>query len=663
MRIRWTELPFQARNDDEFRKGLSDWLGRVFYEVLPAQGYEIREEQIYASFRIAKALGSGRTLLAEAGPGTGKTFAYLLPAVCFARFKGAPVLVASATSLLQAQLASPSGDIQTLSRLLNLNIQAGVAEDPSAYICEMKVRRADPEVAPKGWEAFRLWAEETGTGARSEVPDVPDELWERMAWDPSLACDTCAFRGHCHVMTARRRYREAADLVVCDHRLFSQDLLTRAERLETGGAPLLPPYSAVVLDEGHHLAEIWQRAQGHKLDPKRLKSTLEQVSGLLKEAPADRTAAMRDLAVARRRLQTFLRQLEAATEPGEGKRAVERTDALMAAAAALDGGLDKVQEVLVTEEAMNEGLEAEEAIRAYQVRLDEARAALAMMRSVQSLVWVEGRDLWTVPRNPSNLFGPGRLKPGTPVVFSSATLEPEYQARILHLPAHDAFRVGVPFNLAEQALIYFPKAERDPIQEVRALLMASQGRALVLLPTLAEVQRYRDALAEAGLPWPLLFEGEGDRGSQLHRFRSEVNSVLFGATFWEGVDVPGESLSCCIIPRLPFPEHDPLIRERRRQAEAAGEDPFLAVDLPEMLIRLRQGFGRLIRTAQDRGVIALLDRSFLGQAWADAVLEALPEGAEQTSRLEAVAAFLASGGETASEVAPARQEPFDQRRN
>lgn len=663
MRIRWTELPFQARNEDEFRKGLSDWLGHVFYEILPAQGYEIREEQIYATFRIARALGSGRTLLAEAGPGTGKTFAYLLPAVCYARFKGAPVVVASATSLLQAQLTSPSGDIQTLSRLLNLNIQAGVAEDPASYICEMKVRRPAPPAAPRGWDAFRAWAEVTSTGARSEVPDVPDELWERMAWDPSLACDTCGFRGHCHVMTARRRYREAADLVVCDHRLFSQDLLTRAEQLEAGGAPLLPPYSAVVLDEGHHLAEIWQRVQGHKLDPHRLKSTLKQAQGLLKEGPAERTAAMRDLAVASRRLQAFLRQLEAATEPGEGKRAVVRGEALLAAATALDEGLDRVQEALVTEEAMNEGLEAEEAIRAYQVRLDEARAALAMLSSAQSLVWVEGRDLWTVPRNPSNLFGPRRLKPGTPVVFSSATLEPEYQARILHLPSHDAFRVGVPFNLAEQALIYLPDEERDPIQEVHALLLASRGRALVLLPTMAEVRRYREALAGAGLPFPLLFEGEGDRGSQLNRFRTEVASVLVGATFWEGVDVPGESLSCCIIPRLPFPEHDPLIRERRRQAEAEGEDPFLAVDLPEMLIRLRQGFGRLIRTAQDRGVIALLDRSFVGQAWAGAVLEALPDGAEQTSSLEEVAAFLAAGLGTVPEVTPAKQEPFDQRRN
>lgn len=663
MRIRWTELPFQARNEDEFRRGLSDWLGHVFYEILPAQGYEIREEQIYATFRIAKALGSGRTLLAEAGPGTGKTFAYLLPAVCFARFKGAPVVVASATSLLQAQLTSPGGDIQTLSRLLNLNIQAGVAEDPASYICEMKARWADPEGAPKGWEAFRLWAEQTGTGARSEVPDVPDELWERMAWEPSLACDTCVFRGHCHVMTARRRYREAADLVVCDHRLFSQDLLTRAERLEAGGAPLLPRYSAVVLDEGHHLAEMWQRVQGHKLDPHRLKSTLEQVRGLLKEGPAERTAAMRDLAVAGRRLQAFLRQLKTATEPGEGKRTVDRTEAVLAAAATLDQGLEQVQEVLVTEETMNEGLEAEEVIRAYQVRLDEARASLAALRSAQSLVWVEGGDLWTVPRNPSNLYDPGRLKPGTPVVFSSATLEPEYQARILHLPAPDAFRVGVPFNLAEQALIYLPEEERDPVQEVRALLSASRGRALVLLPTLAEVRRYREALAGGDLPWPLLFEGEGERGSQLNRFRTEVDSVLFGATFWEGVDVPGESLSCCIIPRLPFPEHDPLIRERRQQAEAAGEDPFLAVDLPEMLIRLRQGFGRLIRTAQDRGVIALLDRSFVGQAWAGAVLEALPQGAEQTSSLQAVAAFLAPGGGTAREVASAQQEPVDERRN
>lgn len=253
---------------------------------------------------------------------------------------------------------------------------------------------------------------------------------------------------------------------------------------------------------------------------------------------------------------------------------------------------------------------------------------------------MEGADLWTVPRHPVSLFGKDRLSPATPVIFSSATLAPEYEAFVLRIKQFEASRVGVPFDLGEQALAYQPSQDGDEVRQVIDVLSASQGRALVLLNSLAEVRRYREALAGVTLPWPLMFEGEGDRGAQLERFRQEIPSVLFGASFWEGVDVPGEALSACIIPQLPFPEHDPLIRERREQAAAAGLDPFEAVDLPEMLIKLKQGAGRLIRTARDRGVLALLDRSYLAKPWAEQVAEALPEDAERTADLGQVAAFI-----------------------
>jgi ATP-dependent DNA helicase DinG len=162
------------------------------------------------------------------------------------------------------------------------------------------------------------------------------------------------------------------------------------------------------------------------------------------------------------------------------------------------------------------------------------------------------------------------------------------------------------------------------------------------------VRRYKERLSGLDLPWTLLFEGDADRGAQLELFRHDVSSVLFGATFWEGVDVPGEALSCCVVPKLPFPEHDPLIRERREQAEAAGHDPTEAVDAPEMLIKLKQGFGRLIRTARDRGVLALLDQSWRGQPWEESVEETLPEDAERTDDLGRLETFM---NEMASEQA------------
>jgi ATP-dependent DNA helicase DinG len=649
LQISWTKLPFAARNQQEFSTQLTDWLGRVFYDELPARGYEVREEQIYTAFRMARALADGTTLFAEAGPGTGKTFAYLLPAVCYARFKGKPVLVASATGVLQAQLGNPDGDIQTLSRLLHLDIDARVAADPGEYVCEIKVDRMFTEQHLKGWKAFQDWAGKTATGARTEVPEVADELWGHFGWDPSLPCDTCNRRGHCHVMAARRQYREAGDLVVCDHRLFARDLLTRADRQEGRQMPFLPAYSGVVLDEGHHLPETWQRIQGFQLSARRLKNTLELIAeyadrpglsyALAEARRASHEFLVKALAGAKRASREFVTTTLAAAQPGEGKRDVSREGAVMAAAERLVRAVAGLQDEMSTEEAMNEGHEVELTLRAFQGRLDDVTAALALFRSEQSVPWVEGEDLWVVPRRPLTLFGPGRLTPGTPLIFSSATLEPGYMARVLQLKEYDASKVGVPFDLGEQALVYQPPADGDEIEQTLAVIRAMNGRTLVLLNSLAEVRRYKQKLAPLALPWTLLFEGDGDRGAMLERFRSDLSSVLFGSTFWEGVDVPGASLSCCAIPHLPFPAHDPLIRERRAQAEALGEDPTLAVDVPEMLLKLKQGAGRLIRTTQDRGVLALLDRSFLAEPWADDVLDVLPEDAERTDDLERVAGF------------------------
>lgn len=653
MQISWTRLPFRARNRQEFNKGLNDWLGEVFYETLPAQGYEIREEQIYTTFRMARAFTDGRPLFAEAGPGTGKTFAYLLPAICYARFTGKPVLITSASGVLQAQLSSPAGDIQTLSRLLDLQVDARVAPDPADLLCEMKGRYFVPARSDKAGRALERWTRRTATGARSEVPDIPDHLWAEVAWDPALPCDTCRQRGTCKAIAARRHYRAAGDLVVADHRLFALDLLTRQERQQTGRMPYLPAYAAVVLDEGQHLPETWQRGQGYLLSAGRLRKTLELIhSGYGEEATGNaRLAEARQ--PGRRHLtgsllpgvtlqaERFIALALEAAAPGEGKRHLPRAEVLITASLEVTRAVESLQDDLVTEEAMQEGTANEQALRAYQARLDEVLAALELFRSPEAVPWVEGEDLWVVPRRPLTLYGEGRLQPSTPVLFSSATLEPDYSARLLQLPSYDSSRVGVPFNLGEQVLIYEPAQPAADLEQVAQVIRAMGGRSLILVNSLAEVQRYKAGL---NLPWRLFCEGDAERGAMLQAFRDDRDSCLVGASFWEGVDVPGEPLSCVIIPRLPFPAHDPLIRERREQAAAAGQDPFGAVDLPEMLLKLKQGAGRLIRTARDRGVLALLDRSYLTEPWAELVDALLPADSERTADLDRVARFCASEG-------------------
>ncbi len=700
MELGWRKLPFIARTQDEFDRELTGWLSRVFYEILPEQGYEVREEQIYTTFRMARALSGGETLFAEAGAGTGKTFAYLLPAVCFARFRGAPVLVASASSVLQAQLANPKGDVRTLSRILGLDIEARLAADPIDYVCGIKAEHLFAERPNRGWKAVYDWAHATQTGWRSELPDTSDELWRHVAWDPTLPCDTCPQRGYCHVVAARRRYREPADLVITDHRLFARDLLTRAERLEANQLPLLPTYSAVVLDEGHHLPEVWQRAQGSFISAARLAEALDSIADYALGRGANRAAAearWRDrehvaavlVPAVRRESEQFLAKVLGGTDAGSGgqgalaagtaevqtkrpgvlqtgKQEVSREGEVLAAGRSLAAAARALQDELVMEEAMQEGTEDEKVIQAQQERLEDVLTTVALFQSREVVAWLEGNDLWAVPRKPSALFGPGKLPARLPVLFSSATLEPDYMARVLGLTAYDSLQVGVPFNLARQVLVYRPEPAGagggknngaaasagggnhdgdDGIEQVRSIIRAMQGRTLVLLPSMAEVRRYKEALAVPRLPWRLLFEGDADRGSMLRAFRQDTSAVLFGVTFWEGVDVPGESLSCVVIPRLPFPAHDPLIRERCEQAVEQGADPFLAVDVPEMLLKLKQGAGRLIRSVSDRGVLAVLDWPVGPVPWAQSVANALPEGAEQTADLGRVAAFCPPGSQ------------------
>lgn len=539
MQISWTDLPFSARNREEFSRGLSGWLSQVFYETLPEHGYEVREEQIYTAFRTARALTDGKPIFAEAGSGTGKTFAYLLPAVCYARFRGKPVVVATASGVLQAQLTSAQGDIQALSRILSLQIDARLAADPVNYICQVKVNRFLPTRAMKGSKALYGWAKKTRTGARSEVPDISDELWSQLAWNPSVPCDTCRHRATCHIMAPRRHCRAATDLVVTDHRLFARDLLTRAERQETGQMPLLPSYSAVVLDEAHHLPEMWQRTQGFQLSAALLRKTLDLITGYanrqgralgLAEARWKNRVRLATVLVeaARRESGQFLASILSLSDPGEGKRNVPQEGIVLEAALNLARAIEALQDDLATEEAMQEGTSDELALRSYQARLDDVIAALSLFHSPDAVPWVEGDDLWVVPRAPLPLFGSGRLVEGMPIIFSSATLEPAYMAQVLQLQTYDTSKVGVPFSLAKQVLVYQPNAPGDELEQVCAVIRAVQGRTLLLLNSLAEVERYRGALR---LPWRLLCEGDADRGAMLEAFRRDLSSVLVGATF------------------------------------------------------------------------------------------------------------------------------------
>ncbi|HEX3076834.1 MAG TPA: hypothetical protein VHQ24_08235 [Lachnospiraceae bacterium] len=244
--------PFNYNSKEEFQVKLSDWIGDVFYDILPEHGYEVREEQIYTAFQLADAICNRNVHLAEAGLGTGKTIAYLLSAIAYARFSGKPVVIACATTALQEQLAGYEGDIRKLSQLLELEIDARMAKDPRQYICDVRVNENIEDFNTMSNE-INQWITNTNIGERSELPNIPDRVWELIGWNDSMACDVCLNRGYCKLVKAREQYRSTRDLIIVDHDIFFNDLWTRDDRIANGQLPLLPSYSAVIFDEGHKI--------------------------------------------------------------------------------------------------------------------------------------------------------------------------------------------------------------------------------------------------------------------------------------------------------------------------------------------------------------------------------------------------------------------------
>ena len=644
--LRWLDVPFRYTTSEDFQRKLTAWLSDVFYEVLPSHGYEVREEEIYTTFRIAEALSRKEALLAEAGSGTGKTFAYLLPAVCYARYMGKPVILSSASSLLQEQLAGNEGDIGELSRLLQLNIDARVVKDPRNYLCQRKAEQEswqdenNPEVGRlevSHLEVSRLneWKLSTQFGDRAEIPEVSDELWQTVAWDETLACDRCLRRGYCQVAKNRLHAWAAQDFVVCSHDQFFRHLWSKSERLEEGLPPLLPDSSAVIFDEGHLLERPAIEQLGYALREQPLTNIYQTmwVNRRLLRAKLLITLEVLDADVRR-----FFAALEGALMPGVTERWFVRMDDHLTGLAkrwlhTLQVASDQL--AIETDQMLRTPLETD--LRIASQRVEQAEAALGQLSQPadESVVWWEPATeaLWILPSSFGALIGRELTKEPQPLIFTSATLQAAGSfagmKQLLGLPRAGESRVATSFQLSEQMAANLPATTSTDFTE-RAehclnLLLQNQGRALVLLRNSRELKQWREYLQGKDLPFPVLWEGDGDRGWLLEQFRQQVSSVLIGTSFWEGVDVPGEALSLVVVFSLPFPEQDPLTMNKRQSAEQSGLDPWLTVDLTEMVIKLRQGCGRLIRTAIDRGVIAVLDLGENGE-YREVVAEALPDG-------------------------------------
>jgi ATP-dependent DNA helicase DinG len=616
-------------------------------------GYRPRPGQVEMAQAIHEAIEKTEVLVAEAGTGTGKTFAYLVPAL----LAGGKVIVSTGTKTLQDQLFDR--DLPAVRKALGSGAAAALLKGRANYVCLYRLKRASGTGVASREEAAQLrriqqFAVASTTGDRADLAEVPEDapVWAHAtSTRDNCLGQGCPDYGDCFVMRARRNAL-AADVVVINHHLFFADVVLRDEGL----AELLPACNTLVFDEAHQLPETARLFFGESVSSGQLgelsrdaRVELRSAGGASPEldALANRLEkAARDLRLALGDTGTRLAWAQALRVPGFAealhslKSAVKQLDAALAAQAERSEGIEacarrasNAHTVLVRLAESDAG--------------DEVRWAEVFNQSVQ---------LRLTPLSSGELFRRQMQDHPRAWIFTSATLavgaDFSHFTRELGIDSAALKRWESPFRFAEQALLYLPKRlPPDPndagfteavIEAALPVLQASGGRAFLLFTTLRALRRAHELL-RGRTAFPLLVQGTGSRSDLLARFRSLGNAVLLGAaSFWEGVDVRGEALSVVVIDKLPFaPPDDPVLAARIDAVRLRGGNPFNELQLPQAVLQLKQGAGRLIRDEADRGVLMLCDPRLLSKPYGRRILAALPR-MKVTRELAEVASFFSA---------------------
>ncbi len=622
-------------------------------------GFRARPQQIEMAQQIAAAIKGNRVLVAEAGTGTGKTFAYLVPAL----LAGGKVIISTGTKTLQDQLFNR--DLPTVRAALKVPVSIALLKGRANYVCHYHLERnardgrfLSPQDAAD-LRAISRFAQVTQSGDKAECTDVREDS---MAWiaatstrDNCLGQD-CPNKEECFVMQARRNAMDA-DVVVVNHHLFFADVMLRDE----GMGELLPACNAVIFDEAHQLPETASLFFGESV-------STAQVLELARDTRSETVSGARDCVAMidqTRNLEKAARDLRLVFGNESARlsaaQAAER-EHFDAQVDVLEKTLGEFQAVLDTQAERSEGLA--NCLR----RTEEMAERLARWRSPEEkdlIRWVEvftqSLALNATPLHVSDVFKRQLEAQPRAWVFTSATLavgkaDFGHYCRELGLAWIDPPPMtsvwGSPFDYAEQALLYAPAGMPDPnspdytervARVALPLIRAARGRTFVLCTSLRAMRRIHELIVE-GLQHskdelPVLLQGEGSRTELLERFRRLGNAVLIASqSFWEGVDVPGDALSLVVIDKLPFASpDDPVLAARVEHMQRQGLSPFIHHQLPRTVINMKQGAGRLIRSERDRGVLCICDPRMIDKSYGKVVWRSLPPMRRTRAEDEAVA--------------------------
>jgi ATP-dependent DNA helicase DinG len=622
--------------------------GGLLSQTHPA--YEFRRGQLQMAQAVEQALDGRRHLIVEAGTGTGKTLAYLMPVIR----SGKRVIISTGTKNLQEQLFHK--DVPFLQQALypegNRKISVCYMKGRNNYLCRKKLYDLTGQPVLNGldeieqYRAIAAWEENTASGDRSELASLPEAsaLWHKLdARADTCLGQKCSAWDKCFVTEMHRRAMES-DIIIVNHHLFFADLAIKQQADGAPDAGILPEAGAVIFDEAHELEDVAGNYFGISVSAARLEELCRDVEGSLQRNRMYTTGLSGALKSLRDRSGFFFSLLP----EGEGRFAFENRREFLE---------ENGEEFLGLQRALTHiGAELEnlpskpEEVYAFSRRAQELQVQLGFAMESEdrnTVFWIERRRTGREKLNVSLQATPIDVGPVLreclwskldTVVLTSATLAVgggfEYirqrlgieHAKDLVLPSH--------FDYPNQAILYVPPDLPDPrtpqfsikaAERIRKLLEITRGRAFVLFTSYAQMRDIHQRLL-GEVEFPMLLQGDAPKSALLEEFRITPNCVLFAtSSFWQGVDVQGEQLSCVIIDRLPFAvPSDPVVAARVKAVDAEGGNAFFQYQVPAAVITLKQGFGRLIRSLHDRGLLALLDNRILKKQYGKVFVESLP---------------------------------------
>jgi ATP-dependent DNA helicase DinG len=661
-------VPAPGTHDDD--------IDRLFGEHGPLSmaisGFRPRRSQTEMAKAIAHAIAERTTLIAEAGTGTGKTFAYLIPALLW----GGKVVISTGTKNLQDQLFLR--DIPTVRKALNMPVSVALLKGRANYVCHFHLERTlqNGRLTSRDDVGYlreiSRFMKTTSSGDKAELSKVPESapVWNLVTStrDTCLGAE-CQYYQDCFVMKARKEAQQA-EVVVVNHHLFFADVALK----DTGVAELLPSANTIIFDEAHQLPETATLFFGETV-------STSQVLELCRDVLAEGLAHARDGAEWPKvvlPVERAARDLRLAFPQDIVRLAVGQIAPSSPFFPALETLKEELQNMADTLETQAERAETIEQCRTRAVELGMKLAAWNAAESVKEgqerVLWVEAftssLQLHQTPLSIAPVFS--KQREGTPRawIFTSATLAVKndfhHYASQMGLWNEPARSWPSPFNYEEQGLLYVPEQLPQPnspdytdavIDAALPMIEAAGGRAFLLCTTIRAVnraaERLREEFAQRKLPFPLMVQGEAGRTELLDRFRAAGNAVLIGSqSFWEGVDVRGEALSLVVIDKLPFsPPDDPVLAARIDALERKGLNGFVHHQLPEAIINLKQGAGRLIRDETDRGVLMICDPRLISKPYGRRIWQSLPSF-KRTRDAKVARAFFAPAPAAVADVQP-----------